>query len=106
MKILNKYKYFFLGCVIVGVTACTATPKKEIVISYKYIEKEITQIPVKNPEQLLSINVNVNDNKEVIVSEEDFKKIIKNALSQKAYIIYLLDIVKYYESEIFIKKTP
>lgn len=101
----NKFVNFIISKIIIlsilvfvffNVTACTT---KEIVIEKILEEKEVTKIVIKNKEKLDIVETIVQDNN-IVISIEDYKKIIINYRILNDYNKYLLDIIKYYENNL------
>lgn len=105
MKNKNKFVNFIISKIIIlsilvfvffNVTACTT---KEIVIEKVPEKKEVTKIVIKNKEKLDIVETIVQDNN-IVISIEDYKKIIINYRILNDYNKYLLDIIKYYENNL------
>lgn len=105
MKNKNKFVNFIISKIIIlsilvfvffNVTACST---KEIVIEKILEKKEVTKIVIKNKEKLDIVETIVQDNN-IVISIEDYKKIIINYRILNDYNNYLLDIIKYYENNL------
>lgn len=105
MKNKNKFVNFIISKIIIlsilafvffNVTACST---KEIVIEKEPEKKEVTKIAIKNKEKLDIVETIVQDNN-IVISIEDYKKIIINYRILNDYNNYLLDIIKYYENNL------
>lgn len=105
MKNKNKFVNFIISKIIIlsilvfvffNVTSCST---KEIVIEKIPEEKEVIKIVIKNKEKLDIVETIVQDNN-IVISIEDYKKIIINYRILNDYNNYLLDIIKYYENNL------
>lgn len=105
MKNKNKFVNFIISKLIIfsvlvfvffNVTSCST---KEIVIEKVPEKKEVTKIVIKNKEKLDIVETIVQDNN-IVISIEDYKKIIINYRILNDYNNYLLDIIKYYENNL------
>lgn len=72
---------------------------KQTIVEEKYIKVNITKIDLKSNERLEEIDTTVSNNN-IVLDEENYKKLISNFYLMNNYQNYLKDIIKYYESEI------
>lgn len=87
--ILSIMLLFMVGC----------STQKEVVIQEKYIKLNITKIEVKKNEKLEGINTSISGDN-IIIDEDNYKKLISNFYIMNNRENYLNTIIKYYESEI------
>lgn len=95
-----KWNKFLISVFLLALISGCATPKKEVVIEYKEVNKIIIKAEKKKMEKLYVIDFGVNENKEITLTEEEFKKLMYNMIMLQKHIYHLDGIIKYYEKSI------
>lgn len=82
---------------LIFITGCST--KTEYVPTYIYIKQDIKILSIEEQQKLEEVSLSVKD-KQIIITEKEFKKLTSNIIIMKSYQEYLKQLVKYYESNI------
>lgn len=88
--------------ILTALSGCST--KQEIVVEYKYIKQEIAILEVKKMNDLDKVELKVED-KKIVITEEEFKKLTSNIIILRSYSDYLKTLIDYYEKNVKVEKV-